>query len=118
MSEFGNYIKELRLAKKAEDKNYSIRAVARNTKVSHVFLSQLESGTHPSLPSEEIICRLAKELGGSSIKMMALAGRIPERLKQIIIRRPKLFEDLLLELENAPDDAIVRIVRVIRDGDW
>ena len=39
-------------------------------------------------------------------------------LQAIIRKRPKLFADLIRELKAAPDDAILRVVREVRDGDW
>ena len=39
-------------------------------------------------------------------------------LKDIILRRPRLFADLLRQLKDAPEHAILRVVRDVRDGDW
>ncbi len=47
-----------------------------------------------------------------------MAGKVSSDLQDIIRRRPDLFGELLRQLKEAPDDAILRIVREIRDGDW
>ena len=38
--------------------------------------------------------------------MLALAGKVSDELRQIIMRRPKLFAQLLRELRALPDHAI------------
>ena len=50
--------------------------------------------------------------------MLALAGKVSSDLRDIIRARPKLFAELLRELKKAPNHAILRIVRQVRDGDW
>ena len=34
------------------------------------------------------------------------------------MRRPRLFAELIRQLKDAPDQAVLRIVREVRDGDW
>jgi transcriptional regulator with XRE-family HTH domain len=118
MSKFGEHIKALREAKKEKDKAFSIRKLAERMKISHVFLSQVEAGTHPSLPSEKIILKLAEELGEDPDVLLAMAGRVSESLQEVITKRPKLFGALIRQLKDAPDHAILRVVREVRDGDW
>jgi hypothetical protein len=47
-----------------------------------------------------------------------MAGKVSQDLQDIIKQRPQLFADLIRQLKNAPDKAVLRIVREIRDGDW
>jgi len=47
-----------------------------------------------------------------------MAGKVSLELQEIIRRRPQLFAELLRQLRLAPDDALLRIVREVRDGDW
>jgi hypothetical protein len=47
-----------------------------------------------------------------------MAGKVSSYLQEIIRRRPSLFAELLRELRKAPDRAIVRVVREVRDGEW
>jgi len=39
-------------------------------------------------------------------------------LQQIIRKRPKLFAQLLRDLKDFPDHAVLRLVREVRDGSW
>jgi hypothetical protein len=62
--------------------------------------------------------RLAGELAVDPDVVLALAGKVSRDLQEAIRRRPLLFAELIRELRDAPDDAIVRLVREVRDGDW
>jgi hypothetical protein len=50
--------------------------------------------------------------------LLALAGKVSSDLQEIIRRRPKQFAELIRELKNAPNHAILRVVREVRDGNW
>ena len=69
-------------------------------------------------PSEAVIRRLAEELNEDPDLLLAMAGKVSSDLKNIILRRPRLFADLLRQMKDAPEHAILRIVREVRDGDW
>ena len=62
--------------------------------------------------------RLARELGEDPDLLLALAGKVSSDLKEIIRKRPRLFAELIRQLKEAPDDAILRVVREVRDGEW
>ena len=47
-----------------------------------------------------------------------MAGKVSKDLQAIIRARPRLFADLIRQLKDLPDDALLRVVRVVRDGDW
>ncbi len=47
-----------------------------------------------------------------------MAGKVSSDLLEIIRRRPQLFADLIRQLKQQPDHAIVRIVHEVRDGEW
>ena len=69
-------------------------------------------------PSEMTICRIAEELGQDGDVLLAMAGKVSKDLLDIIRKRPQLFAELLKQLKDAPDDAIYRVVREVRDGNW
>ena len=69
-------------------------------------------------PSEATIRRIAQELGENSDVLLALAGKVSDDLRQAILKRPVLFADLIRQLKDLPDNAILRIVREVRDGNW
>jgi hypothetical protein len=65
-----------------------------------------------------MITRLAGELDLDADVLLALAGRVSSDLQTAIRKRPELFAQLIRELKDMPDHAILRLVREIRDGEW
>lgn len=61
---------------------------------------------------------MATELGEDPDVFLALAGKVSSDLQEIIRKRPKLFAELIQQLKEAPDHAVLRVVREMRDGDW
>jgi len=99
------------------DASYSVRQVAERIGVEPSYLSKIERGlTAP--PSEETIVRLAQELRSDPDVLLALAGKVSADLLSVIRRRPQLFGELIRELKDMPDQAVVRLVREVRDGAW
>lgn len=118
MNKFGEYVKNIREAKKAEDPSFSLRKIAQKAGMSPTFLSRMESGSDSSLPSDEKIVKLAEAIGEDPDVLLAVAGRVSRRLQDVITKRPQLFRELILQLKDAPDHAILRVVREVRDGKW
>ncbi|MEE4382797.1 MAG: helix-turn-helix transcriptional regulator [Pseudomonadales bacterium] len=114
---FGEHIREVRERRRAEDRTYSVRQVAQRIGIEPAYLSKIERDQQPP-PSEDTIRRLAADLGEDPDVLLALAGKVSRDLQEIIRRRPRLFAELLRELKEMPDHAIVRVVRELRDGDW
>ena len=117
MNGFGDHVRELREGKRQADRRYSLRQVAERVGIKPTYLSKLERGELPP-PSEETTLRLAAELGEDPDVLLALAGKVSSDLQTIIRKRPKLFADLIRQLKEAPDHAILKVVREVRDGDW
>ena len=46
------------------------------------------------------------------------AGKVSRDLQEIIRRRPRLFAQLIRDLKDTPDHAVLRLVREVRDGKW
>jgi len=106
------------LAARADhDVRFSLRQVAHRIGVEPAYLSKVERGLVPP-PSEATIVRLAGDLGEDSDVLLALAGKVGSDLQAIILRRPKQFAELIRQLKNAPDHAILKVVREVRDGNW
>ncbi|MXX03631.1 MAG: XRE family transcriptional regulator, partial [Gemmatimonadetes bacterium] len=59
-----------------------------------------------------------RDLGEDPDVLLALAGKVSSDLQEIIRKRPKLFADLIRKMKEAPDHAILKIVREVRDGEW
>lgn len=114
---FGSHVRTVRERLLGDDRSYSLRQVAQRVGVEPAYLSKVEREvTAP--PSEATIRKIALELGEDADVLLAMAGKVSKDLQEIIIRRSKLFADLLRQLKEVPDHAILRIVREVRDGDW
>ncbi len=114
---FGSYIRKRREALKGTDSTFSVRQVAQRIGVEPSYLSKVERG-ETSVPSEVKIIRLAQELGEDPDVLLALAGKVSSELQAVIRKRPKIFAQLLRSLKDAPDHAVLRVVREVRDGNW
>jgi transcriptional regulator with XRE-family HTH domain len=116
-TDFGSLVRERREALRGADPRFSVRQVAQRVGIEPAYLSKIERGAMPP-PGESTIRRLAAELGEDPDLLLALAGKVSSDLREIIRRRPRLFAELLRQLRDAPDHAILRLVRQVRDGDW
>ena len=114
---FGSYVRATREDLRTHDKRFSLRQVAQRIGVEPAYLSKVERGD-VAPPSEHTIRRLAADLGQDSDVLLAMAGKVSSDLQAIIRARPQLFAELLRQLREMPDDAILRVVREVRDGDW
>ena len=114
---FGDYIREKREKQKKKDSSFSLRQVAYRIGVEPSYLSKVERGNQPP-PSEEKIKALAEELNENPDVLLAMAGKVSTDLQKIIKQRPELFSQLIKELKDLPDYAVLKIVREVRDGDW
>lgn len=114
---FGQHVRAVREQRRRDDRAFSVRQVARRIRVEPAYLSKIERGQAPP-PSEQTIRRLAADLGEDEDVLLAMAGKVSRDLQDIVLRRPRLFADLLRQLREAPDHAVLRVAREIRDGDW
>jgi transcriptional regulator with XRE-family HTH domain len=117
MSGFGDYIRSVRSTRAETDVRFSLRQVAQRIGVEPAYLSKVERGLVPP-PSETTIAKLAADLGEDPDILLALAGKVSRDLQAIILRRPKEFAELIRQLKDAPEHAILKVVRVVRDGNW
>ena len=117
MTGFGDYVRTARSALAEGDVRFSLRQVAQRVGVEPAYLSKVERGLVPP-PSEATIVRLATDLGEDPDMLLALAGKVSSDLQAIILRRPRQFADLIRQLRDAPDRAILKVVREVRDGKW
>ena len=114
---FGGHLRTSRQKLLERDRAFSVRQVAGRIGVEPAYLSKIERDLVPP-PSEGVIRRLAAELNEDPDVLLAMAGKVSTDLRDIILQRPRLFADLLRQVEDAPEDAILRIVREVRDGTW
>lgn len=117
MSAFGEHVKRLREERRRTDRSFSLRQVAGRIGVEPSYLSKIERN-ELGPPSEETTLRLAREIGEDPDVLLALAGKVSKDLQEIIRKRPRAFAELIRGLKEAPEHAILRVVREVRDGDW
>ena len=65
-------------------------------------------------PSEVKIIALADYLDEDPDVLLAMAGKVSSDLQDIIRKRPKLFADLIRQLKEQPDHAVLRLVREVK----
>ena len=88
---FGERIKELR---KAEGRNQ--RDLAESAGIDFTYLSKIENNRMEP-PSEDVIRRIAEELGANPDELIVLAGRFPSDLAQEL-KTPERVSALRREL--------------------
>lgn len=116
-AEFGTYLRTQRESHARRDNSFTVRGLARKIGVQPCYISQVERGKS-SPPSEARIIAIAHALGEDPDVLLALAGKVSTELQAVIRKRPKLFGQLIRQLKDAPDHAVLRVVREVRDGNW
>ncbi len=113
--DFGGYARQLREQCRQANRRYSVRQTARRIGVEPAYLSKVERGEMPP-PTEQTIRRLAIELGEDTDVLLALAGQISSDVRDIIVRRPLLFAELIRGLSDLTDHELVALVEEVRNG--
>jgi transcriptional regulator with XRE-family HTH domain len=114
---FGAYVRERREKLRAKDGRYSLRQVAERVGIAPTYLSKIECELLDP-PAEDKIRGLARELDEDPDVLLAMAGKVSRDLQDVIRKRPQLFSELIRQLKHAPDHAVLRIARLVRDGNW
>jgi len=117
LAAFGETIRSLREQRAKSEPSFSLRQVAARCGVTAAYLSRVERG-EVAPPGEETLLKLAHELGQDADVMLAMAGKISAELRSIILARPQLFAELIRTIKTMPDNAVLSIVRGVRDGNW
>jgi len=113
----GSYLRQRREELRRDDRSFSVRQVADRVGIEPSYLSKVERDIG-SPPAEDTLRRIATELDLDADVVLALGGKVSEDLQAAIRRRPQLFAELIRELRDMPDHAVVRIAREVRDGEW
>lgn len=77
---FGPYVRAAR-----EARAITLRGLARLIEVEPAYLSKIEREIFPP-PSEALIIKIAAHLGEDPDRLLALAGKIPSDVKNMIIQ--------------------------------
>jgi len=91
------------LRREREAAGVTLSALASRLKVSKGYLSRLETGK--TLPSADMVVRIAKILGTSPTVLSVLAGQLPADVQEILQNHPVDALDLLRESYSARDEA-------------
>jgi transcriptional regulator with XRE-family HTH domain len=91
---FGEELRSLR-----ELKGVSLRGLARKCEMSPAYLSRIENGKQGS-PSASTIARLAAELGLDGDLMAIEAGKIPEWMKDLLLKEGAACLAAMREIEK------------------
>ena len=106
---FGERVRELRKAK-----NLTLRDVAAKVDINFTYLSKIENGKldFSDYPSEKLIRKLAKTLGGDTDELLLLAEKVPDRIRKRVLERPGAFA----KLAGLDDKALDRILAAIPEA--
>jgi len=118
---FGQYIRRRRESLRTRDeKRFSGRAVATRLGCEPSYLNRIELGRERP-PSDELLSKLAVELGEREAVLFAQAGRIPPSLHKLILLRPVEYAEILEHLADKPEAVIKKLIdriKAVKDGDW
>jgi HTH-type transcriptional regulator, competence development regulator len=117
MTSLGEFLRQRREQLREHDPAYSLRQVAERLGVEPSYLSKVERDVG-SPPAEDTLIRLAADLELDADVVLALAGKVSSDLQQVIRKRPQLIAELIRQLKDLPDHAVLRLVREVRDGNW
>jgi transcriptional regulator with XRE-family HTH domain len=100
---FGGRVRELRQAKRL-----TLRDVAAKVGINFTYLSKIENGRldFSDYPSEKLIRKLAKALGGDTDELLLLAEKVPDRIRRRVIERPDAFQKIALLNDKALDQLL------------
>lgn len=105
---FGQALREKRIAK-----GFSLRKFAKLSSVSPTYLSQVEQG-NVDPPTAERVTRMAELLDENPDEWIALAGRVPGDLPEIIQSQPTGMPELLREASGLTGEQLRELIDDIR----
>ena len=105
---FGQWLREKRVAN-----GFSLRKFAELVGVSPTYLSHVEQGAADP-PTAERVKTMAELMGENADEMIALAGRMPEDLQEIIQRQPMEMPELLREASGLTSEQLRKLTEQIR----
>jgi len=92
---FGPHLRETR-----EARGVTLRGLARIIEVEPAYLSKIEREIFPP-PSEALIVKIAAHLGEDPDRLLALAGKIPSDVKDMIIQSEGRLAGLVRDWANS-----------------
>jgi transcriptional regulator with XRE-family HTH domain len=105
---FGQYIRRRRM-----EKQFTLREFARKVGVSPTYMSQVEQDVADP-PTVERVRKMAELLDERVDELIAMAGRLPEDLPEIIQSRSSEMPELLREASGLTPDQLQKVRDQIR----
>lgn len=105
---FGKTLRDKRI-----EKDFSLRRFAELVGVSPTYLSQVEQG-NVDPPTAERVKKMADLLEENPDEWIALAGRVPEDLPEIIQQQPIEMPELLRDARGLTADQLRQVRQGIR----
>jgi transcriptional regulator with XRE-family HTH domain len=111
---FGERIRELRKAK-----NLNQRDLAAKVGVNFTYLSKIENGKldFAQFPSEETIRKLARALGADEDELLLLAQKIPEAMRDDVIRRSAVYRKMVQLDDKSFDELNKAVDKLLKEMD-
>ncbi len=108
---FGQRIRQLRKAKAL-----TLRDVASEVQINFTYLSKIENGKldFSEYPSEKLIRKLAKALGGNTDELLLLAEKVPDQIRKRVLERPEVFAKLAGLDDAMLDRVMLQVARLER----
>lgn len=103
---FGDLLRTIRVAQ-----GYSLRKFAEMVKVSPTYLSQVEQGKVQRPPTAERVRVMAELLDENPDEWIALAGRMPADLTDIIKKEPVEMPALLRAAKGMTADELRKLTK-------
>ena len=103
---FGQVLRDTRLAA-----GMSLRKFAGLIGLSPTYISQVEQGKVATPPTTERICKMAELLSADADEWLALAGRLPEDLSQIIQEQPQEMAAFLREASGLTAEQMRELIK-------
>jgi len=106
---FGILLRETRIAK-----GFSLRKFAEKVGVSPTYLSLVEKGKVERPPTAERVRVMAELLDQSPDHWIALAGRMPDDVAEIIKNEPEQMPALLRALKNYSPEELRKLTEEVQ----
>lgn len=106
---FGDKVRDLRKTKGLSQRGLGDLVGVSFTYISKVENEKLDFGDYPS---EELIRKLAKALEADEDELLVLAKKIPEQIKDRVLKRPDAFR----KLAQLDDETLDRLLEDLPDG--
>lgn len=106
---FGRVLRQKRL-----QKGLSLRSFAKLVDVSPTYLSLVEQGKVERSPTADRVKKMAEVLGENPDEFIALAGRVPGDLPEIIQQQPTQMPELLREASGLSAEQLRQLTDHIR----